>query len=470
MIMRRILLLVVFAGIIIRIYAQFYMPAFNVDEIALADNIKHKSFLELLFPLNNSQSAPPLFLWLQKIVITISPLPFWINIKILSTLCSIGALLLFHRLVKNSRGAFLMLSLFSLNPFIIYNSLTVKQYSFDLFFTVMLLLVFENKNFRKLSFLFFVVWIMFSNIGLFAAAGLVLFKMVMHIRESGKLSGLIRVFQQQLPIILAPLPYLFYFSWYMFQPGAEGVKEFMMEYWKENFIPFNTSIFNYTLALLQGFIVYFYNAWLWAGMALFIVTGLGIYHMIRNKVEILFKNEILVLMSILFVHLVLNGLHMYPFSDRLYLYLAPLFTLLAGVLINSDNSRFLKLRIYLSYSLVIVLIYGFLKYLPYKENSILAVYKYVENENIEKVYVSPRTAEEVLSFNDFTDNYFEKDILLLNADSNLYNSSILISRVHRKIRAEWKTAPEEKSTLLLLEKGKIALKKRVNGYNIYSVQ
>ena len=139
--MKNFLKLLVLIGIAIRLVLQFFYPCFNVDEMALGSNIVSKSFAQLLYPLDCYQSAPPLFLCTQKLFITYLPFPFWINIKVLSFLVSAASVFLFYKLVakKNDFLSVLLLVLFVFNPYLIYNSLTVKQYTFDLLGVLMVL-------------------------------------------------------------------------------------------------------------------------------------------------------------------------------------------------------------------------------------------------------------------------------------------------------------------------------------------
>lgn len=85
----RILLLIIIIGISIRLFFQFITPTFNVDEISLGDNIKNLNYSELLFPLKNFQSAPPLYLIIQKSIFNLPILPLWVKAKLLSTIVSI---------------------------------------------------------------------------------------------------------------------------------------------------------------------------------------------------------------------------------------------------------------------------------------------------------------------------------------------------------------------------------------------
>ena len=90
-------------------------------------------YQDLFYPFQSIQSAPPLFLFLEKFISEIAK-PY-ISLKILSFLSSCTSIFLFNRILKNSfRPAIhiILLALFCFNPFILSNSLTLKQYSLDL--------------------------------------------------------------------------------------------------------------------------------------------------------------------------------------------------------------------------------------------------------------------------------------------------------------------------------------------------
>ena len=158
--MKKTYLLLLICGIVLRFTTQFIYPIFNVDEISLGNNIKHSSFIELLYPLKYGQSSPPLFLWLQKTIISISPFSFWINIKILSFVSSILGISLFYVFIKKNKYNVVFLLPFIIllfNPFTVGNSLTVKQYTFDLTGILFMLVYFKSKWFNKYNWYFFLI-------------------------------------------------------------------------------------------------------------------------------------------------------------------------------------------------------------------------------------------------------------------------------------------------------------------------
>ena len=53
-------------GLVLRLYRYFLNTPVWRDELWILRNIVHKSFRELLGPLDAAQAAPPLFLWLER--------------------------------------------------------------------------------------------------------------------------------------------------------------------------------------------------------------------------------------------------------------------------------------------------------------------------------------------------------------------------------------------------------------------
>lgn len=458
------------AGIVLRIFLQFFYPTFNVDEISLGNNIKYSNYIELLYPLKFGQSSPPLFLWIQKLIILISPLSFWINIKILSLISSITGLIFFYLFIKKYKYKITFLLPFIVllyNPFIVNNSLTVKQYTIDLTGIILLIYLFKSKWFIRYNWIFFIVWSLMSNIGLFACIGYLIYLLITQ-NNFYKFESIIKYIKNNILTLLAPLPYLIYFIWYMNQNGALETKSFMVNYWSDSFIPLNGNIFKYIMYTTHGLWIYLLNAFeIWGVFLMLLMTPFFIYF---KKKEILFKQEILLLLSILTVHLVLNIFHLYPFSDRLYLYLSPLFLLVLGSSI-SLISEIKKIKKHFSTLIIItsvITLFLYALYTPYSDNDLVALYANLDKLKEKTVYVSEKSMNCIRDFDEFTDNKFKTDYTLVLIDSKLEKSKFLISRVSKKIKMNV-TSPEENSIEKLIHLKKIKKIKSVNGYNIYEI-
>ena len=111
-------------------------------DVKLVLNIAHKSFLELLSPLDPKQVAPVPLLWLYRVVF------LWggggeLSMRAFSLITSILAMVLFYllarRVLKEPRAVLLVTWLLALAPGVILFAAMVKQYSLDLLVAVGLL-------------------------------------------------------------------------------------------------------------------------------------------------------------------------------------------------------------------------------------------------------------------------------------------------------------------------------------------
>lgn len=471
--MKRVLIFLLVAGVILRILFHFIYPAFNIDEIDLGNNIKRFSFIELLYPFENYQSAPPLYLWLQKLILVSLPFSFWIEIKILSFIASIvGIYLFFLLLIKENKIniiTVLLFSIFLFNPFILYNSLTVKQYGIDLVGILLLLNFYDKPIFKKYSWIFFMFWCLISNIGLFGCAGFLIFS---YFNSYGKIKfrDLFEFVKSNLLNFMAPLPYVAFFIWYMQQEGALELKNFMVTYWSDSFIPLNFQIFEYTVYLVHQFWIYFYNAYEIWGVFLMVITASILTSVIKRK-SFIFKTHIYLLACILLVHTVLNILQLYPLSDRLFLYMAPFFILLLGAALDAlAKQRWLSGKSLLIIGSLTVINTGlYFSYLPFKNNDVVQLYKTIEQlPDGNTVYLSPKASKFIERFNDFVDYEFKCDCSLISLDNDLLAAQYIVSKVHQKVKPN-RTSAEEWKIRQLVKNIKIKQIDQVAGYNIYSI-
>ena len=462
-------------GIVYRFYYQFIQPAFNVDEINLGNNIKFLSYFELLKPLSAGQSAPPLFLWIQKFIISNSPLEFWINIKLLSFLVSIASIYFFLIFIKRHCFQLIFLVPFVIllfNPFVIYNTLALKQYTFDLLGVILLILYFKNSKFSSYGPLFFLVWSLISNIGLFSCVGY-----LCYLFFNNKKYNLRSFFKAIMPFclknykfIIAVFPYTLYYFWFMSQQGASDLKIYMIAYWSGSFIPLNFNFFYYWIILLHAFWTYFYNMLESIGLLIFSFTFLVLgYQIFKNKI-IFLKYEIKLCLFIFGVHLLLNVLKLYPLSDRLFLYLILLFILLTSSalhFVSTLKNRNLILKS-VPFIFVSLLIFGYSRYYTFKENDVNSVLKYCKTNNIKGIYVTSKAKNSIVDFNVFTNEYFNSDLDLLEINSSFNKSDYLLTRIHNKLKPN-KVSEENKMITSLLSNHRIKIENQFNGFNIYKI-
>ncbi len=171
-------------GIAIRAVDFLNCRSLGLDEARLAVNVASRSLLGLLRPLDLDQSAPPLFLWGERLVFLLLGHSDC-GLRLLPVLAGTAAGLLMHPLAARfleETGARLAAMIAMFSPLMITYSNAVKQYSVELLAAVVLLLLFE-RAFRRsgnagragaIAAGAAAPWISLSSVFLLAAAWLVL--------------------------------------------------------------------------------------------------------------------------------------------------------------------------------------------------------------------------------------------------------------------------------------------------------
>lgn len=130
-------------GIIVRLAQYFSKRSLWHDEAGLALNILNRSYLELLGTLDNNQSAPPLFLWIEKLFIQI----FGINelsLRLFPLLAGIISIFLFYTFARRFVYGItvpLAIALFPSLKYTVYYAGEVKPYDVDLTVALLLFLI-----------------------------------------------------------------------------------------------------------------------------------------------------------------------------------------------------------------------------------------------------------------------------------------------------------------------------------------
>lgn len=469
--LKNILVLILFIGLSLIFYLQFITPSFSGDEIALGTNIKNQSCLSLLYPADNFQSAPPLYLCVQKLIISSLPFPFWIGIKILSFLVASSILIFVYRIAKinlDSWGYFscVWMVLFAFNPYVLHNVLTVKQYGFDLLGVLILFTYFNVLKSGLKGGIFFGLWCLFSNVGLFIASAFILHLLLKNVVVR---KDFWKAFKNQLiasfPIAVGPLLYVIYFIWFLQQEGAREMQTFMVEYWHWGFFPHNMGFFGFSFMFFRLLGIYFFSSFLIVSYACLIGVFVGLVIWLKNKQYKMHEFLSVALLGAL-VHFILNMLKLYPLADRLYLYWTPIFYFLLIYLLV----RYFAKQSYMAIGVGLILLGLFLTNLPFKANDVAGVYRFLRNEGITEFYTSPKAEEEMGYFNSFTDFYFNENLNhKITVDSSFKSGTYLVSQVNPWYGHKNETAPELGAMSSLITTRKIKLVHRVDGYNIYRV-
>ncbi len=130
---RRVILVAVVAGLALRLANYGAFRSLWVDEASLALNIAGRSYLQLLLPLDYNQTAPILFLWLERLAIDLGGVNEW-SLRLLPLLSGLATLVLIPRLasrVMPPPAAALGTVIAAFSPALIVYSVELKPYALD---------------------------------------------------------------------------------------------------------------------------------------------------------------------------------------------------------------------------------------------------------------------------------------------------------------------------------------------------
>lgn len=386
-----ILIGVILFGILLRFKGFLANPSFWHDECAMAWNIKFKSYSELFGVLRFLQIAPPFFSIMTKLLTKIfgfSEMVFRFIPLIFGCLSIVSFYFLASKTLKFEFTVIGAVFLFAINQRLINYSFEFKPYGVDVFFTIICLLFFINLDMEKLnklkafiygSLLAVVPW--FSFVSVFIISGGFLNLFFKNIK-----SNLSKKIALAIPLIISGLIYL---KVYLMN-NYTGTH--MVNYWQNCFVTANPLHF---LSLLAESLRYLFFPVQYV-LFLFILLIWGI--IIYTKEKSSFFN-----ISILsFIILIITSFyHIYPFAERLVLFLIPIFLLI--IIKPLDLVSFDK-----KFKLFIILFLTFFTVHP----QIIAVNAFVNAKNIDRGEY-PREMMEFL-----VKNLKSNDIIIVNAISN----------------------------------------------------
>ncbi len=314
--------------------------SFWLDEAFLANNIKDRDYMQLLQPLDYSQVAPIGFLYIEKLMSNI----FGVNelaLRLVPFLCSLMATFFLFKLVENLTKkkveAILTTFAFLVPISMTYFASELKQYMLDLCAGLVLFYFYfvhiRNKSNNSGSLFFGIVGavlIWFSNVVIIVLVALTLVEGISIVKRSN-----LKSFSYFLAgLLLWSSSFLLYYIYFIKNhPHTAG----MQAYWAHGFMPLKFS--DSLIWLQKSFDSIFRNTISYYEMTipalfLFIVGIIGVG--VQKQ-----KRQILILLVPILMHLLLSALKLYPFSDRLVLYLVPLFLIfiIEGLVFISQITR-----------------------------------------------------------------------------------------------------------------------------------
>lgn len=356
--------MIILLGVLLRLKGLLINPSMGHDECALAWNIKFKNYADFFGILRFMQMAPPFFMIATKITTKIFGFSDT-SLRILPFLAGIGSIIAFYflslRTLKLTSCVLWATFFFSINIQLINYSFEFKPYNFDVFFTIICLIFFIDLNLEKLSIkkavfygtlLALVPWCSFVSVFIIIGGFLNLLIKNKIKPDWPKKTALI------LPIIISSLVYL---KLYLIN-NYTGTH--MVNYWQNNFVTANPLFFLYLL--VENIRYFFFPIQYILFSLILLIWGIKLYAQEKSS----FLN-ISIISFVLFI--IASFFHIYPFFNRLVLFLIPIFLLL--IIKPLDLASFDK-----KFKLFIILFLLFFTLCP----QIISTYKYIHTQSISK--------------------------------------------------------------------------------------
>lgn len=332
--------IIICLGVILRLVQYLFNRSLWLDESYLALNIIDRTFLELLQPLSYNQGAPIGFLILEKIAVQIFNSSEYV-LRLFPFLSGIASIFLFYGVAKHfikSEAVPIALCLFAISGPLIYYSSELKQYSTDVFITLLILYFVARNIYSKrltTSNIFFlgvlgatVIWFSHPSVFILAGVGMSLALSSFFRKEWARVARLSISFSfWSISLTLC----------YMVSMRGLSNNAHMLNYWDGGFMPFPPSSLNDIRWFVDSFFGIFNYP---VGLSL---SGIAALAFIAGSVSIFLqkKEQFFILILPIFLVLLTSGLHKYPFKGRLLLFIVPtlLLFIAEGVEHIRDNTR-----------------------------------------------------------------------------------------------------------------------------------
>ena len=321
-----------FVGIFVRIYElgekSLWFDEAWVANMASSDNLSTAFF--------NKRHTPPLFLSTLFASVHIFSNNEWF-LRIVPALFSVGGMVLIYLLARKWLGkieAVGALLLFSFMPVIFVYSRELKQYTCDIFFTLLLFYIMERILDNARSGRLWTVLAVTGGIGLWfsypvayvlSSVGIVLFFHLFYDESSRPVRyKLLLYWSLTLSVILVSIGFLYYL---VVNPQISELREFSASpdpFWNSAF-PDTAGIGSFIRWFAQS--VWSFFTFFWNGYApvVFVISMAGTWYLFRSG-----KTRILLYWGIIFLTLLISSfMNIFPFSGfRLTLFTAPFFIIL----------------------------------------------------------------------------------------------------------------------------------------------
>ncbi len=341
--------IIIFAGILLRIWVYIDNRCLWTDETNIALNIYEKNFAALAGELSYQQYAPPLFLWACKLFTTI--LGYGEKaLRLYPLLSGIGCLFLLNQILKNTvrqRATWYPLLILATSIFFLRYSTELKQYMPDAFIsTTLIWLAIKHDILKENPTKLIIVWITAGSLAIwgsmpsvFILASVSMYYFVTAtVNKKHKRAGL---------VIIISTVWLFQFLLYYYGVLKQQINsDYLSSYHKNYFIhafPSNKAEWIHNKDLIKNILSNcFGNATLPMIInSILVLIGTITLFIKRNHKAFLFITPILLMLTA-------AALNQYSLIPRLTLFIMPILIIIAGLGLNQilpNRSIYLQLPI-----------------------------------------------------------------------------------------------------------------------------
>ncbi len=389
--------LIIIAGIYIRfgLYSEAY-PLWH-DEIVLAENVIFKTFAELFMPLVNLQVAPPLYLFIQKVILQILNYNI-LSFRLISILSGCIALPLFYVLLnktfKSRLAVNTALFLFAFNPQLIYYSNEFKPYETDVLICILLFLLYFKFNLTNIK-SFMVYSLILFEVPFFSFPSIIVISAMIILKcLSEPLKEKLKYACLFLPVSAACGT-----LWVIEQTHYEEMTKYFL--WENAF--FNFSV-EHNYQLLHDFLEFIkFNP-----ENFLLIISFSIISIFITKNRIMYLS----IWCLIFCGLA-SFCRMFPFAQRAILFLIPVLILLISNLFEIIDNSFEKKSLFRKILLIIMLILMFCN-LQYSYKDILINKKFPMIESKDLRYRREK------AITNFLDNYKSQEEIITTLNPAIY--------------------------------------------------
>jgi hypothetical protein len=318
---KRLLWVIFGFGIVTRLTQYIFNGSLWQDEAARALNIINRSFPELLQPLDYNQGAPIGFLMVEKLLVQLFGNTEYV-LRLFPFLCGMISLFLFYKVAKDyirPQAIPIALGLFAISDKLLFSSSETKQYASDVLIALLLYAIATYIRAKRLTpssaALFGVIgalaiWFSHPAIFILAGVGVSLALFCLQRREWSRIGGLSVVFSLWL---------LSFAACYFVSLSNLTRNEVLLNLWRGTFMPFPPMTLSDATWFVDTFLKIFRDP---VGLSL---PGVGAMAFLIGFISMLSerRKEFSLLVSPILLTLLASGLHKYPFSGRLLLFLVP---------------------------------------------------------------------------------------------------------------------------------------------------